>query len=507
MTRPTRYRVLLVLPVFAFAVFELAAGGRSEPACGDDGYCGQFTTYELPTAAAWLDDHRMYVAHYAGIIQLLDIESGERRTVVEGLSIPQGLTVLHGRLYVTDMGNVCHEMLEEETDSLNPWRCHRTDIWAWPDEKRVEFLRTAGARILSYRIDSTGGLSDQRVIEDRILSHHRDHSANGLINDGEYVYVSIGHPDYGGEGYFTENAQRLHARDDLMGTIARFRPADEEPRLEVHASGLRNVYGISIAPDGTIYGADNDDGSFQKEELNAIVEGGYYGYPSFGTNDAAPEHSVIEPVAVVPGAGSTVAYATKDGVYVAYTHHVEQSVIDRFDYDTFTPERFFRDRTSSYITAILERGDLLYLVALNDARIHVVERRAGSVLGRRPIPDWAGKWTMDSAVIRETYRAAVAGEPAARSTFDVYVEDGRLIYVKEPCQAADMREGFFLQVFPSRRPSEVDWPDVVFLDHGAVLDGICVAAATLPDYEVARVRTGQFGDLWTVEFSDNLNDR
>ncbi len=508
----TRYRVLLVLPVFAFAVFPLAAGGRSEPACGDDGYCGQITTYVLPTAAAWLDDDRMYVAYYGGTIELIDVESGKRIKVLEGLSIPQGLTVLDGRLYVTDMGGVCHRMLEDETVSQG--RCRRDDFKAWPDRKRVEFLRATGARILSYRIDSTGGLSDQRVIEDRILSWDRDHSANGLTNDGEYVYVSIGHPDYNGAGYFTENAQRFHGRDDLMGTIGRFRPADEEPRVEVYASGLRNVYGISIAPDGTIYGADNNGPPEEfrhKEELNAIVEGGYYGYPSFGTNQATSEHGVTEPVAVLPGAGSTVAYAAADGVYVAYLHHTGPVVVDRFDYDTFTPERFF-SQPRTFITSILERGDRLYLLAMRERKIHIVERRAGSVLGRMPIPNWAATWAMDSAAIRRTYREAVAGEPAAGSTFDVYLDGSRLVYVKEPCQAADMREQFFLRVYPSQGPSES--VNVVFLDQGVVLDGICVAAATLPDYRIARVRTGQFRQadglweaLWEVELSGNLNGR
>ena len=508
MTRTTRYRVPFVLPVFAFAILTLTVTeGHSKPAC-EDGYCGQISTGVLPTAAAWLDDSRMYVAYYGGFIELLDVESGERRWLLGGLIIPRGLTVLDGRLYVTDMGNVCHEMLEEPTESLNAWNCRRTDFWDWPDDKRVEFLQAAGARIMSFRIDSTGGLSDRRVIEDRILSWERSHSANGLTNDGKYVYVSIGHPDYTGEGYFVENAQRFRARDDLMGTIVRIRPADEEPHVEVYARGLRNVYGISIAPYGTIYGADNDVGGvYFKEELNAIVEGGDYGYPSFGTDQAAPEHGVVEPLAVLPGTGSTVAYATRHGVYVAYRHHAGKAVVDRFDYETFTPERFFRDPGTDYITSILERDGLLYLISLHSRKIHVVEQGGGPVLSPTPIPEWAKKWTMDSAAIRETYRAAVAGEPAARSTFDVYLDGSRLIYVKEPCQAEDMGEGFFLQVFPLRRPSEFDDLEVVFLDHGAILDGICVAVATLPDYEIARVRTGQLGDLWEVEFSGNLSER
>lgn len=517
-----RYRVRLVLSASAFAVVALlaTANGHADIACDDDGYCGQLRPGGLPTAATWLDDDHMYVADYSGRIKLLNVETGAMSTVFDGLSIPQGLTVLDGRLYVTDMGNVCHVMLEEGDD---PWRCVRAGFWAWSDEQRAQFFRTAGARILSFRIDLQGGLSDLRVIEDRILSFEPDHSANGLTNDGEYVYVSIGHIEFSdADSYFVKNAREFQGRDDLMGTIARFRPADEELRIQVYARGLRNVYGISIAPDRTLYGADNDDGSGrQKEELNAIVEGGNYGFPAFGTYEAGPEHGVTEPVAVLAGAGSTVAFATKRGVYVAYIDHTGQGVVDLFDYETFTPRRVFHER-AGYVTAILERDELLYLVGLNSGTIHIVEQRDGAIMSRLPIPEWASKWTpaTNDELARATYLAAVAGEPAVSSTFDVYVDGAKLTYVKEPCAAEDMKAPFFLHVGPQ---DPLDIPanlrllqsrfdnlddDVLFLDHGAILAGKCIAAATLPDYEIDHIRTGQYlpgvGELWSVELPGNL---
>lgn len=42
-----------------------------------------------------------------------------------------------------------------------------------------------------------------------------------------------------------------------------------------------------------------------------------------------------------------------------------------------------------------------------------------------------------------------------------------------------------------------------FNDHGLLLDGACVAVATLPKYDVAGIGTGQYapgeGQLWKVE--------
>ena len=113
----------------------------------------------------------------------------------------------------------------------------------------------------------------------------------------------------------------------------------------------------------------------------------------------------------------------------------------------------------------------------------------------------------------ERYRralAALAGEPAARSDFDVYLEDGALTYVKEGCAEDDTRGRFFLSVFPadprdlpqaardagfSHEPLNFD-----FDQYGAILDGKCVIIRDLPDYPISRIETGQWtdgeGELW-----------
>ena len=64
------------------------------------------------TAATWFDDDHMYIADFEGNVRLLNIRTGETRKVLGGLSIPRGLTILDGRLYVSEMGNVCNRMYE-----------------------------------------------------------------------------------------------------------------------------------------------------------------------------------------------------------------------------------------------------------------------------------------------------------------------------------------------------------------------------------------------------------
>ena len=109
---------------------------------------------------------------------------------------------------------------------------------------------------------------------------------------------------------------------------------------------------------------------------------------------------------------------------------------------------------------------------------------------------------------------AASGEPAARTGFDLYLDgDGdTLSYLKEPCGEDDTRGRFFLSVHPvdvadlpaDRR--EVGHESLNFNfapPAGVVFNGKCMATRRLPDYDIARIETGQWvpgGDrLWGAE--------
>ena len=130
-----------------------------------------------------------------------------------------------------------------------------------------------------------------------------------------------------------------------------------------------------------------------------------------------------------------------------------------------------------------------------------VERRDGIVF--RATGDGANVW-------RDLARALADETPAASAFLSVYLVDGALVYDRSPCAPADMRMPVFLHVVPAdtddlpadRRAYGFDNLDFRFSDSGARFDGRCMARAELPDYGVARVRTGQFnnaGVRWQVE--------
>ena len=118
----------------------------------------------------------------------------------------------------------------------------------------------------------------------------------------------------------------------------------------------------------------------------------------------------------------------------------------------------------------------------------------------------AGHW-------RRWHKRLTNGAPAAASDFQVYVGEGELLYAKAPCAAADVEATFFLHLIPQnlddlpewRRGHDFDNLDFEFGPNGAVFDGRCLAAVPLPEYGIARIRTGQYvpdsGAVWEVEFA------
>ena len=104
------------------------------------------------------------------------------------------------------------------------------------------------------------------------------------------------------------------------------------------------------------------------------------------------------------------------------------------------------------------------------------------------------------------------GQPAGRSTFNVYFNDASMVYLKEPCQTADIRDNFFLNIIPADvndlPPNRDGWSSdnlgFSFPQRGLVFDDVCLAIVPLPDYEIARFVTGQSVSgqeepLWLIE--------
>ena len=107
------------------------------------------------------------------------------------------------------------------------------------------------------------------------------------------------------------------------------------------------------------------------------------------------------------------------------------------------------------------------------------------------------------------YQSIASNEPAARSEFDLYIDGGKLYYLREPCVYADTAARFFLHIVPEgendlpshRREHGFDNLDFDFAGRGVLFGGKCMVSVDLPQYGIARITTGQFDDggrIWGV---------
>ena len=153
-------------------------------------------------------------------------------------------------------------------------------------------------------------------------------------------------------------------------------------------------------------------------------------------------------------------------------------------------------------------------------------RPGGECIAVVPLPDYpiaavrtgqAGVWEInlyppsDPAYLRATYAALSDRQPAANSTFNLYLQDNRLIYRRESCAAADTAAGFFLHILPQdvadlpleRQSAGFANMDFAFDRWGGSFDGKCLAAVPLPEYPIKEIRTGQHipgqGEVWAAE--------
>lgn len=139
-------------------------------------------------------------------------------------------------------------------------------------------------RISSYKFDAANRHLGARQTVLAGLPDDDGHSTRTIKKgpDG-WFYVSVG-----------SSCNVCIEQQPWRAAIIRFRPGAGAP--EVYATGLRNTVGFDWQPQtGRLYGLDigrdwlGDD--FPPEEVNLIVQGGFYGWPFFnGDNVPDPDH-------------------------------------------------------------------------------------------------------------------------------------------------------------------------------------------------------------------------
>jgi hypothetical protein len=201
----------------------------------------------------------------------------ELTTVATDLAYPRGIALADDTLFVAELGPlpcdpgfpVCKGFV---LDKDSPETGERT------------ILRTSRGRVLAFAVGENGTLTGRRVVLADLPFANTDHGLNDVVlGPGGRLFMSIGHVDllYAATA-LARDLRRPHG--NLLGTVISFRPDGRD--LQVHARGIRNVYGLAFDDAGRLYGVDNDgltQSGWRREELLEIRRGADFGYPSDGT--------------------------------------------------------------------------------------------------------------------------------------------------------------------------------------------------------------------------------
>ena len=214
----------------------------------------------------------------------------------------------------------------------------------------------------------------------------------------------------------------------------------------------------------------------------------------------------------------SIIYSNSASVYL-HTDHTEGYRI--------VPSSILRSPVRPALRNIADAPDGAYLAWFYDWERRADFRRGVPAVrrtpGLEPVAELADGFVLkvnrEYAPATDYYRAAYAsvaagdyGAPAARAVYDIYHAGNTLLYVREPCAAADLEAMFLLHLIPAdagdlprhRHDDGFDNRDFGFQKYGVAFDGICVVVVPLPDYDLDGIRTGQYipdtGRLWTAEF-------
>ena len=135
--------------------------------------------------------------------------------------------------------------------------------------------------------------------------------------------------------------------------------------------------------------------------------------------------------------------------------------------------------------------------------------------------------TFNSRAVDEVIASVDNMRPIASAAFDVYLDEDRLVYVKEECDAGDVDAPFFLHLYPAdigdlhprRRPHGYDNLDFTFETFGLRGGGRCAAVRILPiciqppcavpqrppRYELVAIHTGQYVPGEDREWSERID--
>ncbi len=319
------------------------------------------------------------------------------------------------------------------------------------------------------------GYSSKRWTESAVIHYLNSNRLDDAVwsTDPPALYFHTGHRPL---------AALSPTLDELMERLADLSPAE--------SSWVVWFHGSASAPD---YDA-GDVGALPGMELMAELEDGVV-FRLMGAADV----TIRSPVFDIHVFEDALAYfrepCTEADVQAEVFLHVIPVDAADLTADARAWGGFFNNLDFSFAErGVIRDGRCLAVVTLD---YEIAQFHTGQFWPGHP-PLWAVETTDRQHRLlpyRRAYRSVMEGAygaPAARSHFDVYLAGRRLTYVRDPCTAEEVAAPFFLRVVPAAPAGLPANLDFTFAERGAHLGGACVATAELPNYRIARLRTGQY---------------
>lgn len=171
-----------------------------------------------------------------------------------------------------------------------------------------ELIVSSRGKVAAWRdTDGDGIGKETRVLLDDLPAWSLHQNNSPVLGPDGLIYLGMG----------TKTNADTAAEAPLNGTILRFPPTiDPSQAPEVFATGFRNPFDMAFTADGALFATDNGADppvvAEAPDELNLVVQGGFYGHPAvFGadTPDAAAEaRHPVAPIALFP------THASADGM-------------------------------------------------------------------------------------------------------------------------------------------------------------------------------------------------
>jgi len=226
-----------------------------------------------PTSITLGPDNNLYVANFNGDVWGISTEDGSTWKYATGFHIPVGLAWHDNSLYVASEGKV--------------------------------------SIVHDINGDHVGDTVED-IITDLPAGIYHFHANNGLVfGADDRLYFGVGSTSDSSVENYQYAASVLSAKADGSD-------------LRVFAVGVRNPYRLAFNSKGDLFATDNGPNELAEapgDELNLIVEGGDYGFPTeFGI--ASPGSATQSPVALFP------PHASADGLVFYHDDQFPQEYYD-----------------------------------------------------------------------------------------------------------------------------------------------------------------------------------